>query len=251
MPKLGSIGTTGQALAMGGGMEFDGLNCPPEFQTCGSFTYTSGANDASTGVVLEWQASRTFSATAGGYFLKSVLQGSREQPAFGLVTNISLSTTVASRGAGTPSEANAIVGLLLGTNDFSSIVSGAAYNYNSTTSDQLIMTGEIDIHPTAQGQVFTFNFPNAVGSLIQPIPEPSTFLLLAIGIGGMAGIWALKIKKKRVTEFSAVRPIHVAAYIEELQTIRSKPTVKAAPGRHRAHQIYLFHEHEEQPHEKS
>src|SRR5712691_9370857 len=34
------------------------------------------------------------------------------------------------------------------------------------------------------------------------------------------------LQKKRVTEFSAVRPIHVAAYIEELQKVRSKPTVK-------------------------
>src|SRR5713226_624564 len=34
------------------------------------------------------------------------------------------------------------------------------------------------------------------------------------------------LQKKRVTEFSAVRPIHVAAYIEELQKSRSKPTVK-------------------------
>jgi integrase/recombinase XerD len=34
------------------------------------------------------------------------------------------------------------------------------------------------------------------------------------------------LQKKRVNEFSAVRPIHVAAYIEELQRLRSKPTVK-------------------------
>src|SRR6266852_4326668 len=34
------------------------------------------------------------------------------------------------------------------------------------------------------------------------------------------------LQKKGVIEFSAVRPIHVAAYIEELQRIRSKPTVK-------------------------
>ena len=34
------------------------------------------------------------------------------------------------------------------------------------------------------------------------------------------------LQKKRVTEFTAIRPVHVAAYIEELQKIRSKPTVK-------------------------
>jgi integrase/recombinase XerD len=34
------------------------------------------------------------------------------------------------------------------------------------------------------------------------------------------------LQKKRVTDFAAVRPIHVSAYIEELQKIRSKPTVK-------------------------
>src|SRR5712692_1548296 len=34
------------------------------------------------------------------------------------------------------------------------------------------------------------------------------------------------LQKKRVTEFSAVRPVDVAAYIEELQKVRSKPTVK-------------------------
>src|SRR5437764_6046565 len=34
------------------------------------------------------------------------------------------------------------------------------------------------------------------------------------------------LQKRRVTEFSAVRPVHVAAYIEDLQKIRSKPTVK-------------------------
>ena len=34
------------------------------------------------------------------------------------------------------------------------------------------------------------------------------------------------LQKKRITEFMAIRPVHVAAYIEELQKIRSKPTVK-------------------------
>jgi len=34
------------------------------------------------------------------------------------------------------------------------------------------------------------------------------------------------LQKKKVTEFSSVKPIHVAAYVEELQKIRSKPTVK-------------------------
>ncbi|HUS10754.1 MAG TPA: tyrosine-type recombinase/integrase [Pyrinomonadaceae bacterium] len=34
------------------------------------------------------------------------------------------------------------------------------------------------------------------------------------------------LQKNHITDFSAVKPVHVAAYIEELQTIRSKPTVK-------------------------
>src|SRR5882724_6241829 len=34
------------------------------------------------------------------------------------------------------------------------------------------------------------------------------------------------LQRRRVTELGAVKPLHVAAYIEELQKVRSKPTVK-------------------------
>ena len=81
-PMLSSIGDTGEALTEFSGMEFDG----------GSFTYTSGPKDATTGVVLNFQAGRSFTATAGTYVLESVLQGSVQAPAAGLVTKISLST---------------------------------------------------------------------------------------------------------------------------------------------------------------
>lgn len=175
-PMLSSIGPNGEALDEFSGMEYDG----------GSFTYTSSANDVETGVVLYWQAGRNFSATSGTYVLESVLQGSSEEPAAGLITKISLSTIVFSQGAGSSSEAIAKFGPQTGTdNSFSSIVVGTAYEYPSDTDDELFMTGEIDIKPTAADQVFTFNFSVAVGSQIAPVltPEPSAVFLLCAGIG--------------------------------------------------------------------
>jgi hypothetical protein len=182
-PSLSSIGNSNTDLTSGGIL-----------YTGGSFSYTSVANDVDTGVVIYWSGQRQFTASGGRYGLEAVLSGSIGEPAEGLVTAISLETSVLSHG----NDATLALAKVNNPADgkiLSADVLGSAFNYAAGANDTLYQVGKIEISPTEAGQLFTFDFTGYNKSLINSIPEPTSLILLGTATAGLLGhVWRRRRK---------------------------------------------------------
>jgi hypothetical protein len=185
--SLSAVSPTGQPVTSGG-IDF----------AAGTLTYTSGADDPTTGVKIIEQATRLFNATAGSYVLLSEVSASYSQPAAGLIKNIEVSTSVDSQIFNFPTYATVAVTPPNATGMFEKEVKGKPYTYPAgITGDTLNQLTEIDISPTAAGQMFTISIPvptigqDAFSLIISTDEPPSSALLLSGLVMLVLGSWLM------------------------------------------------------------